>query len=261
MSKKNKEAEITTEKINPIYFVLGPKGGVGKTTTAIGLIDYLSEKGETPIVIDADTRNTDLYKTFVRKADGGGIVPREGIADTKTFNLDIQNGWAAIVDYLDAHRDSPIVINTGYGTKIDYFAKVGLLDVPEIMDRVVILWIADEVAECIIQLAKFAEDMPEQPIHIVLNLDGAMDNDRKQFSAWDNSTVKKKMIALGGIELEMPVAGFDTKKVTNERKTLREIAEQSGIGTRMVVNGWRKELRKMFDKLPLPGEGKRNEQG
>jgi Mrp family chromosome partitioning ATPase len=48
----------------PIYVVGGSKGGVGKSLVAMALTHLLSEKGEKVFVIDADTSNPDVFKSY-----------------------------------------------------------------------------------------------------------------------------------------------------------------------------------------------------
>ena len=48
----------------PIYVVGGSKGGVGKSLVAMALTHLLSEKGQKVFVIDADTSNPDVFKSY-----------------------------------------------------------------------------------------------------------------------------------------------------------------------------------------------------
>ena len=47
-----------------IYVVGGSKGGVGKSLVSMSLIHNLTQRGEEVFVIDADTSNPDVFKSY-----------------------------------------------------------------------------------------------------------------------------------------------------------------------------------------------------
>ena len=53
----------------PIYVVGGSKGGVGKSIVSMGLTHFLIESGEKVFLIDADTSNPDVFKSYKDEVD------------------------------------------------------------------------------------------------------------------------------------------------------------------------------------------------
>ena len=53
-----------------IYLVGGSKGGVGKSMVTMSLIDYLQGNGESVVLIETDTSNPDVWKTYGEETKG-----------------------------------------------------------------------------------------------------------------------------------------------------------------------------------------------
>ncbi len=77
----------------PIYVVGGSKGGVGKSLVTMALVHYLKENDEEVFLIDADTSNPDVLKSY------------EEEVTCKLVNLDDADGWIQFVNICDEHRD------------------------------------------------------------------------------------------------------------------------------------------------------------
>ena len=83
-----------------IYWIGGGKGGVGKSMVSMALVDYLGVQGVPLFLVDSDTSNPDVYKSY-REA-----VPCE------LLDLDKVDGWIHLVNLCDTHREKIIVVNT-----------------------------------------------------------------------------------------------------------------------------------------------------
>ncbi len=83
-----------------IYLVGGSKGGVGKSLVTMATVDYLQDQGESILVIESDTSNPDVWKTY------------HDCTLTELVNLDEANGWIELVNLCESHPDSIVVINT-----------------------------------------------------------------------------------------------------------------------------------------------------
>ena len=86
----------------PIYLVGGSKGGVGKSMVTMALIDYLQGNGESVVLIETDTSNPDVWKTYGESIKG------------ELVNLEEADGWIKLINICgdDANKESTIVINT-----------------------------------------------------------------------------------------------------------------------------------------------------
>jgi nitrogenase subunit NifH len=85
----------------PIYMVSGCKGGVGKSIVSMALLDYLIKLDRKCLLVEADTANDDVFKTY-----GDSMV-------TAHINLDIEEGWVELVNFLDANKELIAVVNFG----------------------------------------------------------------------------------------------------------------------------------------------------
>src|SRR5271166_345877 len=80
----------------PIYVVGGSKGGVGKSMVSMGLTHFPIESGEKVFLIDADTSNPDVFKSYKDEVD------------SEIVNLDDADGWVRFVDICYEHKDSTV---------------------------------------------------------------------------------------------------------------------------------------------------------
>ncbi len=76
----------------PIYVVGGSKGGVGKSLVTMALVHYLKENDDEVFLIDADTSNPDVLKSYEQEVT------------CKLVNLDDADGWIQFVNI--AHEES-----------------------------------------------------------------------------------------------------------------------------------------------------------
>jgi septum formation inhibitor-activating ATPase MinD len=83
-----------------IYVVGGSKGGVGKSLVTMGLVHNLTQRGEDVFVIDADTSNPDVFKSY------------ENEVVCELVNLDEADGWIRFVNICDEYKGSSVVVNT-----------------------------------------------------------------------------------------------------------------------------------------------------
>ena len=77
----------------PIYVVGGSKGGVGKSLVTMALVHFLKENDDEVFLIDADTSNPDVLKSY------------EEEVTCKLVNLDDADGWIQFVNVCDEHRE------------------------------------------------------------------------------------------------------------------------------------------------------------
>jgi Mrp family chromosome partitioning ATPase len=90
--------------------VSGSKGGVGKSTVSMALVHYLTARSEELLLIEADTANPDVGKSYSK------------MVETVNVNLDEKEGWMDMANRLSEQPDATVVINTparsGEGVKL-----------------------------------------------------------------------------------------------------------------------------------------------
>lgn len=95
----------TNDGKEPVSFnvVSGDKGGVGKSMTALALIDYLSSRGDTVVVIEADTSNPDVARMY------------KGALQCYYVDLTNENGWMELMDAVISHPKATFVMSCPAG--------------------------------------------------------------------------------------------------------------------------------------------------
>jgi cellulose biosynthesis protein BcsQ len=90
-----------------IFMVGGSKGGVDKSIVCAALVDYLSAiRNEKVYLIESDTSNPDVERTYLKAVDGTQRIP--GAA----FDLDSAEGWVNLIDAAEQYPDHHIVVNS-----------------------------------------------------------------------------------------------------------------------------------------------------
>src|ERR1700749_2244914 len=97
-----------------LILIAGGKGGVGKSTVSVAVIDSLLEQGDNPVLVESDTSNPDVYKMY-----GSELEHR-------LIDLDNVDGWMDLVNYADEQRGRTIVVNTAARNNegLDKFGKM-----------------------------------------------------------------------------------------------------------------------------------------
>ena len=219
-----------------IYLVGGSKGGVGKSTVAMALLDYLTESGETPLLIETDTSNPDVAKAY------GKTVA------TKSIDLDKGDGWVDFLNSADAH-DGPIVVNgaarnnTGIST---YGGNLGnsLVD----LDRALVtLWVVNRQRDGLELLKQYLEALPQSKQHTVHIVRNTYYGTPEQFELLAGSKIKTSIEDAGGKTLSFPnLADRITDEINNKRLSIAEAAKSAPIGNRAEINRWRTIAKEMF---------------
>jgi hypothetical protein len=88
----------------PIFYVGGSKGGVGKSLVSFALTDHLLGRGGSVLLLDTDTDNPDVYK-----AHKGLQVP-DLICGLNS--LDDADGWSEMLTAVEANPARAVVINS-----------------------------------------------------------------------------------------------------------------------------------------------------
>ena len=83
-----------------IYWIGRAKVGVGKSILSMALVDYLLSRKLTPLLVESDTSNPDVWKMY-----------RETIG-CQLLDLDEVDGWIGLVNACDAHPDKIVIVNT-----------------------------------------------------------------------------------------------------------------------------------------------------
>lgn len=217
-----------------IFLVGGGKGGVGKSLFAVALLDYVGLMDGQPFLVETDTSVPDVYKTYGSEI-GAALV-----------NLDEREGWMDLVNLVEKHPDSTIVVNTGARnqTGITNFGRTLSKALPQLGRRLVVFWLIDRKREGLELLADFTAALPEAAAHVVRNM--YLGAERK-FELYNGSKMRASIEQAGGRSLNFPdLADRVTDAMNKGRWTVGMALRELSLGDRMELERWREECKEMF---------------
>ncbi|MDE2579096.1 MAG: protein mobD [Hyphomicrobiales bacterium] len=220
----------------PIYVVGGSKGGVGKSLVTMALIHYLGSQAESEKVflIDADTSNPDVFKSY------------EEEVSSERVNLDEADGWIRFVNICDENKDAIIVVNTAARNNMGVAAYGGTLSqsLEELERRLVTLWVINRQRDSIELLQDYMDAIPNSVIHVLKN--GYFGADSK-FELYHRTNVKKAIEKIGGKSLLFPdMADRVSDDLYSNRLSIAKGQETMPIGNRAELRRWLEEVNKVF---------------
>lgn len=133
--------------MSKVIVIGGGKGGVGKTTVTLAVVDTLAERGEDVLLIESDDSNPDAYKAL------NAVVPCE------ICNLDTQEGYIRLGGFIEANQSANIIINTAARATRGIVEHGGILaDVTRELGReLVMLWPINRQRDSIELLREFLD--------------------------------------------------------------------------------------------------------
>lgn len=218
----------------PIYIVGGSKGGVGKSTTSVCLIDTLQERGEEILLIESDTSNPDVWKMYKDEVKN------------ELIDLDDANGWIDLVNVCDRHPDSVVVVNTAARNNRGVAAYGETLNstLVELKRKLVTLWVINRQRDSLELLKDYMGGLPESTIHVVRN--GYFGEERK-FELYNTAKIKKAVEDAGGKSLTLPdLADRVSDDLFSKRLSINTALKELPLGNRAELTRWRNEARKVL---------------
>jgi hypothetical protein len=219
--------------------VSGSKGGVGKSITTMALMDCLATRQKFHKLVEADTSNPDVWKSY------GKVIESEGI------DLDNVEGWIQLVNVCDAHPFKTIVINTPARNNTGVRAHGTLLlnSLKELARPLITLWVINRQRDSLELLQEYLELMPGGVVHVVCN---GYFGELRKFELYENSPVYQAIQHQGGKNLHLPdLADRVTDELYSKRITLSQAAQQLKIGEKAELQRWRSAVTEMFTSIGL----------
>ena len=221
----------------PIYVVGGSKGGVGKSLVTMALVHYLKENDEQVFLIDADTSNPDVLKSY------------EEEVTCKLVNLDDADGWIQFVNICDEHRESVVVVNTAARNNVGVAQYGGTLSksLDELQRNLVTLWVINRQRDSLELMQDYVEAIGNSTLHVVKN--GYFGADAK-FELYNGSDVRKAVERKSGRSVLFPdMADRVSDALYSDRLSIAKAWRTMPIGNRAELRRWLEEVNKIFPGL------------
>jgi hypothetical protein len=221
----------------PIIIVNGSKGGVGKSLTAMALMDYFSTNHKYVKLIDADVNNPDVFRCYGRTTSG------------EVLNLDDVEGWIHLVNTCDSMPFKAVVLNTPAQSNVAVGKHASLLvnSLRELARPLITLWVINRQRDSLELLNEYMGLVNGGVIHVVCN---GYFGDAKKFELYEKSTIRQSVMTQGGKSLFLPdLSDRVTDELYSKRITLAEAALQFKLGDRIELQRWREWVAAMFGEI------------
>jgi hypothetical protein len=218
----------------PIILVSGSKGGVGKSLTAMAVLDYLTTEHRYVRLLEADTTNPDVWKAYRRTVEG------------EVSSLDEIDGWINLINVCDANPFKAIVINTPARNNdaVQMHGAVLLDALKELARPLITLWVINRQRDSLELLRNYLDVMTTGVVHVVRN---GYFGDQSKFELFQSSSMPETITQMGGKSLFLPdLADRVTDELYSRRITLQEAAQQLKLGDRVELQRWRAAVREMM---------------
>jgi hypothetical protein len=226
-----------SEDVPRIWWIGGSKGGVGKSMTALAVVDHFLEAGRPVTLVECDTSNPDvgkMYQTLVQAMD--------------LIDLDQRDGWLRLVNVCAGHPEDVIVINTAARSNVAVRQYGELLEesLGE-LGKMLALWVINRQRDSVELLKEFMEVLPSAELHVVRN---AYFGKEAQFELYNSSQLRTLIESRGGKSLTLPdLADRVADDLYSQRLSISAAAKVLPIGNRAELTRWRREVRRVLHQL------------
>jgi hypothetical protein len=222
-----------------------PKAALVKSIVCSALVDYLSAiRGEKVYLVESDTSNPDVGRTYFKVTDGVQLIPGEA------FDLDEGEGWVNLINAAEQYPDHHVVVNSAARNGKGIAAYIELLaeSLRDLERDVVTFWVINHERDGLELCRKYMELVSFGALHIVRN--GYYGTPEK-FRLYEGSKLKSA-IEEHGKSLYFPALNHIVSDVLrNKNLSVSEVIEGKEtfyLGNRIMLEGWRRKYRQMFDE-------------
>jgi hypothetical protein len=201
------------------------------------VIDYFESINDSPILIESDTSNPDVWKTYQHRVK------------SELLNLDDKDGWINFINFCDSNKDSTIVINSAARSNDGVKAHGKMLNdnIDHLSHKLITLWVINRQRDSLELLADYMETMPKAEIHVVRNTYAGAPS---KFELYNSSNIKKTIENRGGKTIDFPdLADRVADEIRNERLPIAEAGEKMPLGNRAELARWRAEVKKVMEAV------------
>ena len=220
-----------------IYLIGGSKGGVGKSMVTMAVVDLLLSMGESVMLIESDTGNPDVWKTYKEEVE------------TELIDLDQADGWIELVNLCESRPDAVVVINTAARNNLGVSAYGETLNstLAELKRKLVTLWVINRQRDSLELLKGYMDAIPNAAVHVVRN---GHAGEEKKFELYNTSKLRKEVEDRGGRSVTFPdLADRVSDDLYSKRLSIAKASKELPIGNRAELLRWRGEVKKVLEDV------------
>lgn len=216
-----------------IISVDGGKGGTGKSVVSSAFIDTALAAGKKVLVIESDTSNPDVAKTYAKTCD---VVP---------ICLDTKEGFLELASAVHKSEAEVVIINNpARSEKWLEFGDVFINNLSRLDAKMSVFWVANRQQDSIELCANFFGKYPAIPMYFCIN---SYFGAAHRFEIWAGSKTREKILAAGGGEIVFPdCADRVMHSMRKGRLQWSQIEEELEFGDFIEAERVRKEFQELL---------------
>ncbi len=219
--------------MNKVIVVGGGKGGVGKSSVTIGVVDMLLTRGEKVVLIESDDSNPDTYKVL------------NTLTKSEICNLDTEEGHIKLCNIIENAKDAYVVLNTAARATAGMIQHGGILvdTVRELQRDLIMLWPINRQRDSLELLSEFLDNSEEYNVTVVIK--NTYFGEPSKFIRYDNSKTKSRVTAT----VNFPELNDLLSDKLNDKRRALNNAEGLTIAERSVLQRYRNAIQDALGKL------------
>jgi hypothetical protein len=247
MSKKN---ELLGK---PIIMVSGDKGGVGKSTVAVNLVEWLLGFEDQVSLIDTDLTNPDVYAIYRKESRINTLSPEEIDLDETDAG-----GWIRAAKFA-INNPETLVMNMKAGSKISLEKyRDNVAGMFEAISRpLILIWVLNIQRQSVVLLIDALENLPK--LHSVIAVKNIKNGFENEFFLWDEKKKTNEILINANItEILFPrVHASISLKVMDEKHRINDLLNDPSYDQidRANLKKWHEQASSSFssvkDKMAL----------
>ncbi|MBK5275615.1 MAG: P-loop NTPase [Desulfuromonadales bacterium] len=203
----------------PIIMVSGDKGGVGKSTVAVNLIEWLLGSEDRISLIDTDLTNPDVHAIYKKE-------PRINTVRPEDIDIDETDagGWIQLAKFANSNPEI-LVINMKAGSKLSldkyHDNVVGMFEA--INRPLILVWVLNIQRQSVVLLLDALENLPK--LHSVIAVKNLKNGFENEFFLWDEKKKTNEALVNANItEILFPrVHASISIKVIDEKHRINDL--------------------------------------
>lgn len=213
-----------------VIYVSGNKGGVGKSVTSIGLVDYLLNNQSPCRIIETDTGTPDAALILKDEVKCDALDTTEEAA------------WHKLLHICEENKDESIIINAGARDNVVALQKWGKDYLEAIAKAIgkdlITLWVisSGEERDGLTSLREYLSLMSNRTYAVECEAKGKL-------TMYEASKARSAVEATGGTLLTFPAwSKMCVDKMKNERMSPARIIERGNVLEKIATEKWRERV-------------------
>jgi len=232
---------------SPIFLISGDKGGVGKSTVAINMIEWLLGFEDRINLIDTDLTNPDVHAIYKNEPRIKTMSPEEIDIDETDAG-----GWIQLAKFANSNPET-LVINMKAGSKLSLEKyRDNVIGMFEAINRpLILIWILNIQRQSVVLLIDALENLPK--LHSVIAVKNLKNGFENEFFLWDEKKKTNETLVKANIsEILFPrVHASISIKIIDEKHRISDLLNDSSYDQidKANLKKWHEQASRAFNSI------------